>query len=662
MQLSHERTRTRWLILVAAWALMAFVLFFHAHVVRESLDMIGQLGLRGAPTPATPLKAAYPALGSDAQTWVQHALTLIEGDAVRLRFTTIDNAPSGREVHWNSAWAWTIAGAGWLRHSLTGEPLITAVEKAAVWLNASVLFVLVVMISAWAARRAGAIAGVVVVAAMVCHDRFYEGFHPRYVDHHGLLTVAAFAMMLGAVFMGGGWWQEKNKLGPPMLPITPQAARRAAVVSALSGACGLWISAASIIPPIAIVGLSGILTILVAGRAAQRSGAKFDPGVWRIWGRVGAAASAFFYLLEYFPGHLGMRLEPNHPLHALAWLGGGEFVAQIGARWLGLPQDRWKNQRQLIWPVLAIGAMPLAIAIGGMKVFAVFDPFLIRLHQDYIQEFLPLWKTLQGLNGKAAFQVLGLDTALLLIALATLSYRGKKNLIAPWFATFAFVLFTAMAWWQTRWMLNAGGAQVCLALVLVAFVSSRPLGRWLAALTLIGVFFIPHGVTRLIGAAEDLKARRVTPEDAYFAVYRDIAATLRISQPQGDIVLLASPDGSSAIGYYGRFKTLGTLYWENTDGLKAAAAIIAARDEAEAAVLIRARRVTHIALVSKNNFVAEYFRLHRPQARAEEANACFGHQLLTGQVAPPWLQRIPYRLPDDLHSLEPKVMLFKVAF
>ena len=69
----------------------------------------GQLGMRGAAPAATPLTQAYPAFAADAQVWVRHALSLIEGDKLQLRYTTIDNAPKGREVHWNSAWAWAIA-------------------------------------------------------------------------------------------------------------------------------------------------------------------------------------------------------------------------------------------------------------------------------------------------------------------------------------------------------------------------------------------------------------------------------------------------------------------------------------------------------------------------------------------------------------------------
>ena len=56
-----------------------------------------------------------------------------------------------------------------------------------------------------------------------------------------------------------------------------------------------------------------------------------------------------------------------------------------------------------------------------------------------------------------------------------------------------------------------------------------------------------------------------------------LLVVLRASQPTGEITVLASPNASTTIGYYGRFKTLGTLYWENSAGLKAAASIFGAK-------------------------------------------------------------------------------------
>ena len=85
--------------------------------------------------------------------WARHAMSLVEGDGGRLRYTTVDNAPFGREVHWNSAWAWVIATAGRIQHLFTGQPLPTAIERSTLWLNAVMLFGFVVLFSAWATRR-----------------------------------------------------------------------------------------------------------------------------------------------------------------------------------------------------------------------------------------------------------------------------------------------------------------------------------------------------------------------------------------------------------------------------------------------------------------------------------------------------------------------------
>ena len=664
MQLSHESYRVRWFVLVGAWALAAFMLFHQAGLVQDYLGIVGQLGLRGAPVASTPLKQAYPAFAADAEVWVRHALALIEGPDLRLRHTMIDNAPGGREVHWNSAWAWAIAGAGQIHHLFTGDPIAASVEKATVWLNATALLALTIILSAWLTRRAGVIAGVLLVAAMTCNDRIFEGFFPTYVDHHGLPTVAVLGMVLGLIMMGGGWWRERQPDTLPLLPDSPQAARGAAMFSAIAGACGLWVSAASVIPSIAIAGVAGVFTLLVHGRTAQKQGAVFEGGVWRFWGRTGAIASIVFYLVEYFPNHLGFRLEPNHPFHALAWLGGGELIAQLGERWLAPRERRWNNLGSLIWPLVAVSVAPVTMMIGGSKVFTVFDPFMSRLHNDYIQEFLPLWKTLRGFNGKMVFQVIVVDSLPLIAAIATLTYRRRESPTVLWLATFVAAMLTAMAWAQSRWLLNASGAQVCLAFVVLACWtgSYRPVVRWAAALALLGIVFLPTGIMRMINSAGEVTARRVALKDANAALARDIAAALRATQPAGEITLLSSPNASTQIGYYGRFKTLGTLYWENSDGLKAAAAMLGARNEVEAAELIRKHGVTHIALLAEENFIAQYYELLHPQATAAEIKQCFGYRLFADKVVPQWLQMIPYTVPDDLKTLNHVVMLFKVNF
>ncbi|MGH7946510.1 MAG: hypothetical protein ACREF9_16105, partial [Opitutaceae bacterium] len=503
-----------------------------------------------------------------------------------------------------------------------------------------------------------------VTLAMIGHPRMAEGFFPSYVDHHGLLTVAVLGVVLGATFMGAGWWRPNTERPGGVLPSSTSAVRRAAVFSALSGALGLWVSAASVIAPLAIVGAAAVVTLFVQGRKAQGEGARFDSAAWRLWGRVGAGASLFFYLLEYFPSHLGLRLESNHPFYALAWWGGGELIAGIGERWLGEPGARWTKLSRLIAPVLAIMIAPLTIVLGGTRVFVVMDPFLAELHRDYIQEFLPLWKTIRGTGWSTFFSVVGFENLPLLAAVATLAVGGRRSPLLLWYATLTAAFFTGMAWIQSRWLLNASGSQVALAVVLlVYFIGNRKTAiRWMATLATALVVFLPSAFTRIMNSREDIKMRRVSPKDAQLPLARDIAAAIRASAPNDDIVLLASPNASTAVGYYGRFKTLGTLYWENVAGLKAAAMSLSARSQEESAELIRKYGVTHIAMISEENFIEQYYRLLHPGATNEDVKKSFGYQLLAARVIPPWLQMIPYKVPDDLSSLNITVLLFKVAF
>ncbi len=657
----EHRDRRGWHILIPLWAVAALILGLQASLVTQYLDTAGRLGLRGAPAASTPLQQIFPAFATDAQMWVRHALALTEEGKLQLRQTDVDNAPHGRAVHWASAWAWCIAGAGKLHQAFTGLPYPRAVERATLWLNPLVMFGCIVLVSSWTARHLGSLAGVVVIVALLGHDRIYEGFFPGYVDHHGLATMAVIGLVLGAVVMGVGWWQRTDARS--LLPGSPETVRHGAIFSASSGACGLWISAASTVPAIAFVGGAGVLALLIHGRNAARRGAIFEGSAWRLWGRVGGGASLIFYGLEYFPGHLGFRLETNQPFYALAWLGAGELIAQWSEHWLAPREKRWQQPATLLWPVLAL-AVVVTLVASGSRMFSVLDPFMARLHRDYVAEFFPLWRTLDGFDRWGMTKVVAASCLPLLAVLVTLAFRRGDGAIVMWFATFVTAALTAMGWWQARWILNASGASIVLLVLILAWWTAafRPKARWIVTLAIVGIAFIPGTVQRYWNTRWDVAQRRISPADADNALSRDIAAVLRSSQPQGEIVLLASPNASARIGYYGRIKTLGTLYWENSDGLKAAAEILGARSEEEAARLIRMRGVTHVAIIGQENFIAQYYRLLHPGATNEEVRECFGLRLMNGQIAPRWLRAVPYQAPDDLQKVSAGVMLFSVHF
>ena len=663
MRLSSERRTVRWGILATTWAFAALLLMLHTLAVRDYLSLAEHAGLRGAARPNTPLQQPYFSFASDAQTWVQHAIALTEGHELQLRHTTIDNAPLGREVHWNSAWAWMIVGAGKIRWWFTGEPLPFAIERAALWLNPTVLFGLIVLFSTWLSRRAGAAAGVFVTLGMIGHNQFYEGFIPSYTDHHGLLSAAVLGLMVGALAMGGGWWRAPRDDQSSLLPASPTAARSGAIFSAVCAAVGMWISAASLIPPIAIAGLTALAMVLWRGRRLQASGAVFDPALWRLWSRLGACLSAFFYLLEYAPDHLGMRLEANHPFYALAWLGGGEVVAQLAERWLAAPADRWDRWHRLVVPLLAVLVVPITIAIGGTAVFILRDPFQTKL-PHYVLEGMNLLERFRMSGWKELTLFLQLSNLPIVVAFLWLILRRQREHALLWFCLIATLLLTAMGWWQTRWLLNASGPQICLALVLLADCTAGrgAAAKWSATAGAIIVLYVPTALLQVASTRQATTAHTLSKGEALQPLFRDIAATLRATQPNGKITLLAPPNGSTGIGYYGRFDTIGTLYWENLAGLKAAGTIFSTDSDDEAATMIRDRGITHIAILSEENFLAQYFELLHPDAPPDAFKKSFGYRLFVNRQIPLWLEIIPYQVPPDLRPLNLNVMLFKVAF
>jgi len=127
-------------------------------------------------------------------------------------------------------------------------------------------------------------------------------------------------------------------------------------------------------------------------------------------------------------------------------------------------------------------------------------------------------------------------------------------------------------------------------------------------------------------------------------------------------VLLADPNASAGISYYGRFQSLGTLFWENVAGLRASAAILCAGTDDEALRLLTERGVTHLAISSTGLFLGEYFRLLHPDRPLDEGRNTFGFRLASDpRLAPRWLQAIPHRRSADLAGIGGEVALFKVV-
>ena len=644
-------------------ALVVGFLVLHTWLMSNYLQRVSDTQFSSSLPPVTRMQVQQ-GFAADGQVWIYNALELVKTDAWRMRHTAWDNPPEGREVHWNSAWAWWLLGLGKLRALVMGEPLTAAVEKAAVWANLPLLLAGIALLSTWCARRWGAVAMVVLAVGMAGHRDFYDALQPGYPDHHGSIVICLLGLLLGGVFMGAGWWRPASASQPSLLPVDESMALRAATASALFGATGLWISASSTVVPLAVLGVAAVLATFGLSQRLIQEGARFSPAVWRRWGRVGAAGSAAYYLLEYFPSGLAMHFEVNSPLYAIIWWAGAELVAVLGDCASARPLRRL-NFGRLIWASAGLLSMTAVFWTAGEQGFVLKQPFMQRLHH-HVDEFRTLWFHVQQDGWWSHFDHAALYFFTLILAVLMLvRSRSATTGLLLMVMLMVTVVLTALGWWQCRWLLTAGAAQIMLLMLLVYVWSSRPRNSGAAgapslalALLVAGVFYVPPSWRLLSDLLNVERVRDVRLTETLQLFYRDIAQHIAAEIAPGRAVVLASPNASVALSYYGDVRTVGTLYWENHAGMRRAAETWMAGSDADAARLIKETGVTHVVLTWPHDFLAEYHDALLPGLPLEST---FGFRLRSYQI-PPWLRPVAYRPPSALAHLKFRGDLYAVDF
>ena len=602
----------------------------------------------------------------DGYAWNYHAEHLGEDGGWRLRHTDFDNAPEGRGVHWNSAFAWYLRGLGEIYREKTGETLRNSIFRMSIWANSCVLVVMLGMFGVMAAKRFGPLCGVVIVLGMITVETFYEGFMPAYPDHHGLIAAAILGILLGIVLAGAGWIQPADGMDFA-LPTSQRQARNGMLFSAICGAAGMWISALSMAVILCAVGVSAIVVLFFRGRSLRADGCEFHGSLWKRWAMWGAGCSLLFYLLEYAPFNMGMRLEVNHPLYSLAWLGGGWTIAAVGDWRVGAKTNPfpWK---QLLLPLMAVSALPAVSVFGGVAVYIPCDAFLARLW-PHITELLPLAvRMARGLSWQNAF---GYFPVFILAAAALQFSRrvggGAKFLML--FLVCPILLITCLEFYQVRWGMLVGPAYIVLAGIVVPlawrFVPRNM--RWGAfpSLFALGFLFVePAFIRSPLAPSSQFSSRESHPFDfGQFngLLHRQMAQAIRDSDGGRPVVLLSSPNSSCMLAALGGFRTVGTLYWENVDGLKAAAAGLNAQGDDAAFAFMRKHGVTHISLMTWENFNKPFFRILYPTPPSGVSFAkSFGGRALSGEHIPLWAKRIPLRTSVFANALKQDVVLLRV--
>lgn len=607
-----------------------------------------------------------PPGSADARWWVIHATEMVDSGDWRIRHTDTDGAPEGREVHWSSLLMWVLAGLGCFIGALTETGPLDSIPEAALYACPLLLVLAMGGLGFMVGKRFGVRFGVLFAVAFATSFPVFESFRFAQCDHHGL--VLAFAVGSVMALCCGGCGICRTRGGDPLLPTASQA-RRWFALSGILGGAALWVSSATFIP--VLIGCAlGACTVAWVGR--QIPSKKAEPELWRLWGFWGCASSIFFYLLEYFPDHLGWRLEVNHPLYALAWLGAGEILYRLQR---GIGQGRWnaediRGEARLVL-AFVLGLAPVAlILLNSEKCFWVRDKFLLSLHVEYIQEFQSLWNSLSG-PGWLWVLVNFLIWPSVTVIGSTFLWISRAAPMARWtlvaFAFFPAMVIQVLTFAQIRWGSTASAMWVLCA-ILLAIVAQTPPNpsaklpcaakRFLLALAVLAVSAFP--AQALISLADRARLGTNLPKNvAPSILIRDISHQLIQSSPTKLPVVLSGVNSSSDLSYFGGIRTLGTLYWENLAGLERAARIFAAVDPSEVRERLKAAGITHIVIASWDDFGEAYVRLLKTSGKIPETDR---RPMLAGLVAgenpPDWLRPLYYPIPQIFGLEDQKVRIF----
>lgn len=558
--------------------------------------------------------------------WLVQAEDTAATGAWRLRQVGFDNAPVGRETQLASPYRWWLEAVALFGG---GRAMESAALRAGPMLQLALLFAA----AGFTAWRFGALAAGSVAAGWAFLFPLAGAFLPGHPDDIGLKAALVFASVI--LVLAGALGSDSQ-------------ARRWFVAAGIAGAAGLWLNSMAQFP--VLVGL------IVAGFVAA---ARFPCATalpWRAWGVAGSAASVAFWLWEFAPAHLGgWRLESNHPIRSLAWLGAAELLAQFstwrqtGRRPAGLGQ--WSL---IVAAAAAFLALPVAIKLTAARMsasLATNPDQLTALRGGVSAESLAAWIGRDGFSAMTWATLAPLAVVIVAIVLVVRGRVDPARRVALLLGTGPAIVLAVSACNHLHvWSLFDGSALALAAVVAAGSASLRSRAGWALGATV--VLAPALGLLRPPPARID--AEVLAPEvDALVA--RDLAHWLAARTPGPGAVVLAPPSLTAGLIYYGGLRGLSTPWWENQDGFAAAARIIGAASTDEALALAQRRQVTHLVLPSWDTSLETAARL----SGAEFEKTLAG--LLQQWLPPRWLRPLPYQMPGIAGLEGRSVRVFEVV-
>jgi hypothetical protein len=600
-----------------------------------------------------------PTFGIDGNWWVMHAERMIRERELRVRRTELDNAPEGREVHWSSGLIWLLAASSFVFRFFGTASLQESVTQAALY-SGPVLFLIFSAVWFFVVRRIfGLITAACSVLLFASIPAVFSLFRFGNCDHHGLVAVFLSA---GVFLFSCGMLRFEG-----LLPLAP-ASNCLLKWSGFLLAAGLWVSAATALPVIAALGAGLVIRFLLP---QNKSCMVLPEGALRSWALTGGLSSIALYLLEYFPNHMGWRLEVNHPLYAIAWLAGGEILERMRRKASGANfMQPTVADGFILGVTLLVAVLPgVMIALAPNRFFWVSDRFLLHLHQWHINEFQPFFDVLDTENPLSAIFHCFIWPVFVIAAIPIgwkFQVIEKKTILALIPAFCVTTSGFALAMYQIRWIgpdLAQWAALVTVLCGLFALKWTCIVGkvRWLVLLPALVLLINPF-LNIIRWAHGESGLTRLPKEMAPNIILRDVVQRILMMDASKKPRILCAPTSSTQVAFYSGAEVLGTLYWENKDGLKAAAKIFASTTEEETKQLLIQKGITHILIFSWDEFIVEYAKLlSDTSGKPSKDNALFIKKLISEETPPRWLRPLHYPIPESFEMQDQKVYLYQIV-
>ncbi len=383
----------------------------------------------------------------------------------------------------------------------------------------------------------------------------------------------------------------------------------------------------------------------------------------------------------------------------------------------------------LLIDLVLVLALPAAVLVSGESSFRLTDRFLWVLHSRYIVEFLSLGRWMMT---RTPEQIVGQMSLVPLVVLPLAALLWRSALTTGWRlgwralllvavgsgTAYAYIFFFSLAGGnQAAGAVGAAGAAAllfvlplsnrteplapplqsafgiaalpALLLLVMCLLQMRWLGiagaLWLGAMVVTAMVALRAGPSVLRARADRVvlaalvfailvlapvvavRERFVPPNDAVVA--RDASLWLRRRLGADPGVILAGPTPTTQMIWFGGFRGIGTLYWENLEGLRASTEIYRAPDQAAARSLLARNGVTHLALYGWDSGLDQLRLSAAAVAGREEGEGVRGfldrlmEEIRADRHAslPPWLVPLPYVPARVAGYPHPVVQLFEVV-